>query len=109
MLPAPTVPSRQTLPGRRGIRAGRFPHSMILAGPRGAGKYTLAIMLAQAVNCLEQPETDGLPDFCGVCSNCTRIAQAADLDARFAEAVEARDNLREADKKEPEKEESKKS
>jgi DNA polymerase III gamma/tau subunit len=26
---------------RESIRAGRFPHSMILAGPRGAGKYTL--------------------------------------------------------------------
>ena len=29
-----------------------------------------------------------------------RIAQAADLDARFAEAVEARENLRDTDKKE---------
>jgi hypothetical protein len=28
-----------------------------------------------------------------------RIAQAADLDARFAEAVEAREGLRETDKK----------
>jgi DNA polymerase-3 subunit delta' len=41
-----------------------------------------------------------LPDFCGRCSNCTRIAQAEDLDARFAEAVEARENLRDTDKKE---------
>jgi DNA polymerase-3 subunit delta' len=41
-----------------------------------------------------------LPDFCGHCSNCTRIAQSEDLDARFAEAVEARENLRDADKKE---------
>ena len=36
---------------RESIRAGRFPHSMILAGPRGAGKYTLALMLAKAANC----------------------------------------------------------
>jgi DNA polymerase-3 subunit delta' len=57
-------------------------------------------MLAKAMNCLEQPRIDGLPDFCGKCSNCTRIAQAQDLDARFAEAVEARENLRETDKKE---------
>src|SRR5208282_1370193 len=41
----------------------------------------------------------GLPDFCGHCSNCTRIAQSADLDSRFAEAVEARENLRDSDKK----------
>ena len=25
---------------RAAIAAGRFPHSLILAGPRGAGKYT---------------------------------------------------------------------
>src|SRR6202451_1058698 len=77
----------------------RLPHAVILAGARGAGKYTLALMLAQALNCLAPTETDGLPDFCGQCANCRRIALAADLDARFAEAVEAREGLREADKK----------
>src|SRR4249919_3480952 len=79
----------------------RFPHAVIISGARGSGKYTLALMLARALNCLEQPVTNGLPDFCGRCANCTRIAQAEDLDARFAEAVEARDSMREADKKEP--------
>jgi len=77
-----------------------FPHAVILSGGQGAGKYTLAIMLAQALNCLAPIIRDGLPDFCGKCANCTRIAQACDLDARFAEAVEARENLRETDKKE---------
>src|ERR1017187_9873562 len=52
-----------------------------------------------AVIGLEPTETDGLPDFCGQCANCRRIAQAADLDARFAEAVETRESLREGDKK----------
>jgi DNA polymerase III subunit delta' len=78
----------------------RFPHAVVLAGPRGAGKYTLALMLAQALNCLDPTKTDGLLDFCGKCANCVRIAQAGDLDARFVEAVEARENLRDADKKE---------
>ena len=80
----------------------RFPQAVILSGARGSGKYTLALMLARAMNCLEQPSTksDGLPDFCGRCSNCTRIAQSEDLDARFAEAVEAREDLRDTDKKE---------
>jgi DNA polymerase-3 subunit delta' len=85
---------------RESIRAGRFPHSMILAGPRGAGKYTLALMLVQTVNCLEPTETDGLPDFCGHCANCTRIAQAANLEERVSEAVDAREDLRETDKRE---------
>jgi len=78
----------------------RFPHAVVLAGGRGSGKYTLALMLAQAMNCLSPTTTVGLPDFCGKCANCARIAQAADLDARFAEAVETRENLRETDKKE---------
>ncbi len=85
---------------RESICSGRFPHSLILAGPRGAGKYTLALMLAQAVNCLNPTESDGLPDFCGTCSNCTRIAGSANLEALVAEAVEARDDMRDADKRE---------
>ncbi|MCU1303218.1 MAG: polymerase delta prime subunit [Candidatus Sulfotelmatobacter sp.] len=78
----------------------RFPHAVVLSGGRGSGKYTLALMVAQALNCLTPTESDGLPDFCGQCKNCIRIAQAGDLDARFAEAVEAREGLRETDKKE---------
>ncbi|MFZ0479298.1 MAG: DNA polymerase III subunit delta' [Terriglobales bacterium] len=110
---------------REMLARGHFPPAVILAGARGSGKYTLALMLARAMNCLEQPAahatkdeggvgsfafdtsaeageplTTSLPDFCGHCSNCTRIALAGDLDGRFAEAVEARENLRETDKKE---------
>lgn len=82
------------------VARNRFPHAVILSGARGSGKYTLALMLAQALNCLNPTVTDGLPDFCGQCANCRRIAQSADLDARLAEAVEAREALRETDKKE---------
>jgi DNA polymerase III subunit delta' len=78
----------------------RFPHGVILAGPAGSGKYTLATMVARAMNCLEQPITDGLPDYCGKCSNCLRIAQLEDLESRVAEATEAREGLKETDKKE---------
>lgn len=84
---------------REAVRAERFPHSLILAGPRGSGKYTLSLMLAKAVNCLEPTESDGLPDFCGHCRNCTRIAGSANLEELVAEAVSARDDLRETDKK----------
>jgi DNA polymerase III subunit delta' len=77
-----------------------FPHAVILSGPQGSGKFTLAQMVAKTMNCLERPVTDGLPDFCGRCANCVRIAQADVLEERFAEAVEARENLRDVDKRE---------
>jgi len=67
---------------RESIAVERFPHSLILAGPKGAGKYTLALMLARAVNCLHPTQSDGLPDFCGECRNCARIGDAANLEER---------------------------
>jgi DNA polymerase-3 subunit delta' len=86
---------------REMLARDRFPHALILSGPRGAGKYTLTQMVAKAMNCLEKPlGVDGLPDFCGRCANCLRIAQADDLEARFAEAVETREGLRDTDKRE---------
>jgi DNA polymerase-3 subunit delta' len=95
---------------RMAIAASRLPHSLILSGPAGAGKYTLALMLTMAVECERQPRelwsgTDERPgqslaSFCGVCRNCTRIAEAANLDEQIAAAVAAREDLRETDKKE---------
>jgi DNA polymerase-3 subunit delta' len=84
---------------REAIAGGRMPPALILAGPRGAGKYTLAIMLAQAMTCRERPVTNDLPDFCGVCSNCIRIALSQPLAERVKEAIAAREELRETDKK----------
>jgi DNA polymerase-3 subunit delta' len=78
----------------------RFPHGVILAGPAGSGKYTLTTMIARAMNCLARPIVDGLPDFCGKCSNCVRICQLEDLAARCAEATESREGMKETDKKE---------
>jgi DNA polymerase-3 subunit delta' len=82
------------------LARNRFPQAVILAGPEGSGKYTLALMLAQAMNCLDPVLADGLPDFCGKCANCTRIAQSQDLETLSAEAAETRESLRETDKKE---------
>ena len=106
----------QTVDIVRGMLArDRFPHAVIVSGPEGSGKYTLVQMIAKAMNCQTAParanaaragdpessfSLSGEPDFCGHCENCREIAEADDLDSRFAEAVETRDGLRETDKKE---------
>jgi DNA polymerase III subunit delta' len=54
---------------RRAIRQDRLPHAMIFAGPEGVGKCTLALLVAQNVNCLS-PREEGA---CGECSPCQRI------------------------------------
>lgn len=82
------------------VASGRLPHAILLSGPRGAGKYSLAIALAQTLNCLDLQEHNGLLDACDVCHNCTQIASALDLDARVAEAVDAREDMRDVDRKE---------
>lgn len=89
---------------RASIAVGKLPHSLIILGARGAGKYTLALMLTMALECQQQPreqDQDGrnLATFCGVCANCTRIAESAELDAKVVEAVAAREEMRETDKK----------
>jgi DNA polymerase III subunit delta' len=89
---------------RESVQHQRIPQAIILAGPRGAGKYTLALMFARLINCLTprapSSETGGLPDYCGLCRNCERIGEAADLEARSTEALSAREDLRETDKRE---------
>ena len=89
---------------RAAIAAGRLPHSLVIAGARGSGKYTLALMLTMAQECEVQPRelaSDGreLASFCGHCRNCVRIVESADLNARIDEAIAAREEMRETDKK----------
>ena len=60
-------------------------------------------MVTMALLCERQPRiasaAGALADFCGVCRNCTRVAESADLEARVAEAIAAREEMRDADKK----------
>ena len=89
---------------RAAVAAKKLPHALIIAGSRGAGKYTLALMLAMALECELQPrelssEGRELAGFCGVCRNCKRIADAADLDGQIEDAVAVREEMRETDKK----------
>lgn len=52
--------------------AGRLPHALLIAGPRGVGKRLLVDRLARALLC-PNPRPDGAA--CGRCADC-RLAQA---------------------------------
>ena len=53
------------------ILSGTLPHALLLVGPRGSGKHTLALEIAAAVNCERRGSAVALP--CGECSSCKRI------------------------------------
>lgn len=65
----------------RAVAAGSVQHAYLFAGPERVGKATLAIRLAQALNCA----ANGKP--CGECSSCRRIAAGAHADV-FTVSVE---------------------
>jgi DNA polymerase-3 subunit delta' len=55
---------------RQQIVRGTIRHAYLFAGPAGVGKRTLALRLAQALNCT-QPSEPGIP--CGECRDCKQI------------------------------------
>ncbi len=71
---------------REQVIHGRLRHAYLITGPQGTGRRTLALRLAQAVNCL-QPPAPGEP--CLACRPCTQIGkmQHPDLDIVQAEQV----------------------
>jgi DNA polymerase-3 subunit delta' len=62
---------------QRGLAQGRRPHAYLFAGPPQVGKRTLALELAQALNC-EGPEPP-----CQECSPCRRIAGGIHADVQL--------------------------
>lgn len=71
----------------RAAERGTLPPSLIFAGPAGVGKAMVALALAQFVNCLSPRTVDssGLPDACGECASCRRIARGVHADVLVIE------------------------
>lgn len=61
---------------RTAVARDRVPQSLLFAGPDGVGKRTLAMALAQALNCPKPNAGDG----CGVCPTCKRIGAGQHTD-----------------------------
>ena len=74
---------------RTAVARDRVPQSLLFAGPEGVGKRTVAIALAQAVNCPNRQQSSAQragrgpqleDDACGVCPTCQRIARGQHTD-----------------------------
>lgn len=71
---------------REAVRQNRLTHAYLLAGPRGAGKTSIARILAKAVNCSNP--IDGNP--CLTCESCQAIDQGQHLDVIEIDAASNR-------------------
>ncbi len=62
---------------QRSLESGSLAHAWLLIGPAHVGKMTLALNLAQALNC----EASAPP--CGECASCQKIASAKHADVQI--------------------------
>lgn len=63
------------------IQSGRLAHAFMLTGVRGVGKTTTARIIARALNCIGADGQGGeTAEPCGVCQNCTAIAEDRHVD-----------------------------
>jgi DNA polymerase-3 subunit delta' len=68
---------------RQQITHGTTRHAYLFAGPSGVGRRTLALRLAQALNCT-QPIEPGIP--CGQCRDCKQIEAMQHPDLNIIQA-----------------------
>jgi len=70
------------------IRSDRLAQAYILTGVRGIGKTSAARIIARALNCIGTDGNSGpTPEPCGVCENCTAIAEDRHVDVLEMDAA----------------------
>lgn len=79
------------------ISAGSISHAYIFCGTRGTGKTSIARLVARALNCSSNQQSNSLDIPCNVCHNCIAILQnrsmgVIEIDAASNNGV---DNIRE--------------
>ena len=73
------------------VAQGRVRHAYLFTGPQGLGRRTLALSLAQALNC-PKPLAPGQP--CQKCSTCRRIRQMTHPDLSVVQAEQVGGTLK---------------
>ena len=68
---------------RNAIESEKLPHALLLCGPRGVGKTSIARILARALNCDQGVGTEP----CGECRSCSDIANSTSLDVQEVDAA----------------------
>lgn len=71
---------------RNALAAGRVAHAMLLSGPRGTGKTSVAKLLAKALNCTDTSSTEP----CNQCATCVSIGLGTCMDVIELDAASHR-------------------
>lgn len=80
------------------LRSGQVPHAILLAGPKGVGKTSVARIMAKSINCLMNKFNNKNNDInpCNQCQNCLTIERSGSIDVVEIDAASNRgiENIR---------------